>query len=81
MNVKCEASGCNNPQFSKGLCEKHHGRLHGTFCHRKLSASQVREIRALATVLPKEAIEKRFDTIVSPQTITDVIRGRTWRYL
>ena len=76
----CEAAGCDRPHFAKGLCEKHHGRLHGTFCPRKLDAAQVREIRVLAGSKPKRELVKKFD-MISRGYLDQVIKGRTWRYL
>lgn len=47
---------------------------------RKLAASQVREIRRLnSTGLPTVRIAERFG--VTPNTVTDIVRGRTWKNL
>jgi hypothetical protein len=47
---------------------------------RKLVSAQVLEIRRLhSTGLPTVRIAERF--VVSPNTVTDIVRGRTWKNL
>ena len=80
--------GCVNPNhLSWKLCAENHADklLHGTHNrrerspHAKLTAAQVREIRSLEGRMKSGRVAERFG--VSPITVRDIQRRKTWRYL
>jgi len=78
----CEATGCDRPAFAFGLCERHVRRGRN---HRKIHATQVREMRAFAETSNTkkthvyDALAEQFS--ISRATVGMILRGKIWRCL